>query len=866
MDAARIRQGFIHFFQEKEHHFVRSAPVVPYDDPTLLFTNAGMNQFKPIFLGEQVPAHQRVVNSQKCIRVSGKHNDLEEVGLDTFHHTFFEMLGNWSFGDYYKAEAIRWAWELFTEVWGLDKNRLWATVYDEDDEAYELWPKVTDIPPERVLRFGAKENYWEMGDQGPCGPCSEIHYYMGEDVHRQSPKAINRSHGYWELWNLVFIQNNRTRTGDLEELPTKHVDTGAGLERIVTVLQNKKSNYETDLFLPIIEKVAGISGKAYTQQPVPFQVLADHVRMLTFAIADGAMPSNEGRGYVLRRILRRAARFGRMLDQHEPFIYQLVDTVGKILGSTYPEIVEKKRHIKTVLQTEEKAFNEALDRGLNHFEKLLRSLSGKVIPGKEAFRLYDTYGFPLDLTQLMARERGLQVDLEGFRQAMEQQRARAKAAEKFDLKSETVNWQEVTQGPDSKFLGYETLQSQSHIRRFAEHKRRWLVVLDQTPFYGEAGGQVGDTGSIKGPGINLKVVDCKKAGTTIIHTCEGELEPTRAEETVTCLVTSDRRRAIRLNHTATHLLHAALKRVLGEHVHQAGSLVHPDYLRFDFTHPERMTLDEIQAVEKLVNEEIIKNQKLETAVKAFDEARREGAEALFGEKYGDLVRVVQVGDFSKELCGGTHVNRTGDIGYFKILEETSLAAGIRRIMAVTGQKAVKNILAQSRTLTDLQSLLNSSPDKLVERVAHLLQQRKKLEKELKTRRTQETGFDLEKHLNKARTIDGVKVVIAEVVAEDLDVLKSLADRLRAKLTSGIGILGSRQGAKPQIVVVATKDLVDRGVHAGTLARSLGQVMDSGGGGRPHLGTAGGKNPDKLVAALETSAEIVANVLNTLKES
>ncbi len=864
MDAAEIRQGFLRFFQEKDHHVVRSAPVVPYNDPTLLFTNAGMNQFKPIFLGEQVPTHRRVVNSQKCIRVSGKHNDLEEVGLDTFHHTFFEMMGNWSFGDYYKAEAIRWAWELFTEVWQLDKNRLWATVYDEDDEAYELWPKVTDISPERVLRFGAKENYWEMGDQGPCGPCSEIHYYIGEAVNQQSPEEINRSRQYWELWNLVFIKNNRTRTGDLEELPAKHVDTGAGLERIVTVLQQKKSNYETDLFLPIIEKVAGISGKTYAQQPVPFQVLADHVRMLTFAIADGAMPSNEGRGYVLRRILRRAARFGRMLGQHEPFIYQLVDTVGKILGSTYPEIVEKKGHIKTVIQAEEKAFNEALDRGLNHFEKLLRSLTGKVIPGAEAFRLYDTYGFPLDLTQLMAREKGLQVDLEGFQKAMAQQRARAKAAGKFDLESETVSWQAVTPGPDSKFLGYETLQSPAHIRRFAEHQGRWLVVLDQTPFYGEAGGQVGDTGTIEGPGIHLQVVDCRKTGTTIIHTCEGELDSTKVRNTVICKVTPHRRQAIRLNHTATHLLHAALKRVLGEHVHQAGSLVHPDYLRFDFTHPKKMTLDEIQAVEKLVNEEIIKNQELKTAVKAFDEARREGADALFGEKYGDLVRVVQVGVFSKELCGGTHVDHTGDIGYFKIVEETSLAAGIRRIMAVTGKQAVENILAQSRTLEALQSLLNSSPDKLVERVDHLLQQRKKLEKELKVLRTRESSFDLEKLLDKALTINGVKVIAEEIVAEDLEVLKSLADRLRVRLSSGIGILGSSQGPKPQVVVVVTKDLIAHGIHAGTLARSIGQVMGGGGGGRPHLGTAGGKNPNRLSSALKASVEIVSNMLKTLK--
>ena len=482
MKSQEIRNAFIEFFKNKDHKFVRSSPVIPIDDPTLLFTNAGMNQFKPIFLDQKDPDFLRAVNSQKCIRVSGKHNDLEEVGVDTFHHTFFEMLGNWSFGDYYKEDAIRWAWELFTDVWGLDKNRLWVTVFHEDDEAFKLWPKVTDIDPSKVLKCGKKDNFWEMGETGPCGPCSEIHYFIGDDISKQSAKGVNESDLYWELWNLVFIQNNRLKDGNLENLTAKHVDTGAGFERIVSVLQGTFNNYETDLFKPLIEKTEELTGQSFKKNHVPFQVIADHIRMLTFSIADGGLPSNDGRGYVLRRILRRAARFGRNLHQTEPFVYNLVDTLGDIMGETFPEIIEKKSHIKKVIKAEESAFSETLDRGLNHFDKLVLSLSSKVISGEEAFRLYDTFGFPLDLTQLISREKGLSVDEKGFNDAMEKQRSRAKSKGKFVAESSKLNWKVLIEGNDSRFTGYNNTKDTAQICRYAIEGEQILVVLDKTPF------------------------------------------------------------------------------------------------------------------------------------------------------------------------------------------------------------------------------------------------------------------------------------------------------------------------------------------------------------------------------------------------
>tara|TARA_Y100000741_G_scaffold62483_1_gene44243 strand:+ start:1625 stop:4033 length:2409 start_codon:yes stop_codon:yes gene_type:complete len=796
MKSQEIRNAFIEFFKNKDHKFVRSSPVIPIDDPTLLFTNAGMNQFKPIFLDQKDPDFLRAVNSQKCIRVSGKHNDLEEVGVDTFHHTFFEMLGNWSFGDYYKEDAIRWAWELFTDVWGLDKNRLWVTVFHEDDEAFKLWPKVTDIDPSKVLKCGKKDNFWEMGETGPCGPCSEIHYFIGDDISKQSAKGVNESDLYWELWNLVFIQNNRLKDGNLENLTAKHVDTGAGFERIVSVLQGTFNNYETDLFKPLIEKTEELTGQSFKKNHVPFQVIADHIRMLTFSIADGGLPSNDGRGYVLRRILRRAARFGRNLHQTEPFVYNLVDTLGDIMGETFPEIIEKKSHIKKVIKAEESAFSETLDRGLNHFDKLVLSLSSKVISGEEAFRLYDTFGFPLDLTQLISREKGLSVDEKGFNDAMEKQRSRAKSKGKFVAESSKLNWTVLIEGNDSRFTGYNNTKDTAQICRYAIEGEQILVVLDKTPFYAESGGQVGDNGSIKGEGIELIVNDVKKDSDAFIHYCSGKIKASK-NNNVTCEVNYDRRQNIRKNHTATHLMHKALKLVLGDHVQQAGSLVNDDYLRFDLTHFEKITQDQIIEIEKIVNKEILLNNKLDESVKSFNEAKKEGAIAMFGEKYGDEVRVISISDFSKELCGGTHVDRTGDIGLFKIKEEASLASGVRRIVALTGPKAIELIQDQSLLINAIQSQLNCETNLVIDRVKQLVLQKKELEKKMKKQKKAGNAFDVNKIMDQSKTVSDIKVVAHMTDANSIDELKDLGDTLLNSMKSGVGVLGA-EGDKPMI--------------------------------------------------------------------
>ena len=854
MKSQEIRNAFIEFFKNKDHKFVRSSPVIPIDDPTLLFTNAGMNQFKPIFLDQKNPDFLRAVNSQKCIRVSGKHNDLEEVGVDTFHHTFFEMLGNWSFGDYYKEDAIRWAWELFTDVWGLDKNRLWVTVFHEDDEAFKLWPKVTDIDPSKVLKCGKKDNFWEMGETGPCGPCSEIHYFIGDDISKQSAKGVNESDLYWELWNLVFIQNNRLKDGNLENLTAKHVDTGAGFERIVSVLQGTFNNYETDLFKPLIEKTEELTGQSFKKNHVPFQVIADHIRMLTFSIADGGLPSNDGRGYVLRRILRRAARFGRNLHQTEPFVYNLVDTLGDIMGETFPEIIEKKSHIKKVIKAEESAFSETLDRGLNHFDKLVLSLSSKVISGEEAFRLYDTFGFPLDLTQLISREKGLSVDEKGFNDAMEKQRSRAKSKGKFVAESSKLNWTVLIEGNDSRFTGYNNTKDTAQICRYAIEGEQILVVLDKTPFYAESGGQVGDNGSIKGEGIELIVNDVKKDSDAFIHYCSGKIKASK-NNNVTCEVNYDRRQNIRKNHTATHLMHKALKLVLGDHVQQAGSLVNDDYLRFDLTHFEKITQDQIIEIEKIVNKEILLNNKLDESVKSFNEAKKEGAIAMFGEKYGDEVRVISISDFSKELCGGTHVDRTGDIGLFKIKEEASLASGVRRIVALTGPKAIELIQDQSLLINAIQSQLNCETNLVIDRVKQLVLQKKELEKKMKKQKKAGNAFDVNKIMDQSKTVSDIKVVAHMTDANSIDELKDLGDTLLNSMKSGVGVLGA-EGDKPMIVVIVSNDLIKMGLNAGSIAKSIGASMGGGGGGKPHLATAGGKDLDSLKNALSKSFEII----------
>ena len=855
MTSEEIRKSFIEFFKDKNHQFVRSSPVVPNDDPTLLFTNAGMNQFKPIFLDKTTPENPRVVNSQKCIRVSGKHNDLEEVGVDTFHHTFFEMLGNWSFGNYYKKEAIQWAWELFTDVWGLDKDLLWATVYEDDDEAFNIWTEVTDIAPNRVLRCGKKDNFWEMGETGPCGPCSEIHYYVGDDPENQDASKVNDSDEYWELWNLVFIQNNRIDADTLEELPAKHVDTGAGLERIVTVLQGKTSNYDTDLFLPIIEKIESMSDHSYKNEPIPFRVIADHIRMLCFSIADGALPSNEGRGYVLRRILRRAARFGRNLGLTDPFLFELVHTVGEIMGGIFPEVVEKRSHIEKVIRAEEVSFNQTLDRGITHFEKMISKLDGKEISGADAFKLYDTYGFPLDLTQLMARERKLTVNENGFKMSMEAQKKRAKEAGKFKTGTNSTDWVTVSDGQDSDFLGYDSLESESQIHRYVIQGDQILVVLNQTPFYAESGGQIADTGTISGAGIDLKVLDVKKENNSFIHICEGNLDKSGE---VTCKVDGPRRRSTMNNHTAAHLVYKAFKTVLGDHVNQAGSYVHPDYLRFDLTHFEKITADQIREIESKVNEQILLNTKLDVTIKSYDDAKASGAEALFGEKYGDLVRVVRVGDYSLELCGGTHVERTGDIGSFKIIEESSLSSGVRRIVAVTGLKAVEEMQSNAAVLLSLQQSLDTPPIGMKERIEGLLKEKKTLEKKLKQKKSYPSlDFDF---FTDAASVGDYQVVVKKVSLDSMDELKGLGDQLFNKLTKGIGVLFMEGEEKPSAVVVVSKDLNENGILAGNLAKEIGGFMGGGGGGKAHLATAGGKENNAIKSAMGKTKELITEKL------
>ena len=860
MKSSEIRKSFIEFFQKKDHKFIRSAPVVPIGDPTLLFTNAGMNQFKPIFLDESKPEHVRAVNSQKCIRVSGKHNDLEEVGIDTFHHTFFEMLGNWSFGDYYKKDAIKWAWELLTDVWGLDKKRLWVTVYKEDQEAYDFWLSQTDIEEDRVLWFGKKENFWEMGETGPCGPCSEIHYYIGENTANQSSEGVNIDDQYWELWNLVFIQNERLADGSLVQLSQSHVDTGAGLERITSVLQNKTSNYETDLFQPVIKELESKSKIKYVDNPVPFQVIADHIRMLCFSIADGALPSNEGRGYVLRRILRRASRFGRVLKLEEPFLHKLVPTLCELMSEAYPELTEKSTHIKLVIGTEETLFNQTLGRGINHLEKLIDKLdSGSTISGEDAFKLYDTYGFPIDLTQLIARENDIKVDEDGFDSEMSKQKKKARQSGKFKLKDKNINWVTISSEKDSEFVGYEYLKTSSRVLKYAEIENGYIIVLDKTPFYAESGGQVGDRGSISFDGVDLTVIDVQKQNEMIVHLCKGEVSNWSKANSVKCSVDEDHRNNVKRNHTATHLLHAALKSVLGDQVQQAGSLVHPNYLRFDLTYFEKISKAQIREIEKIVNSQILINSTLNVSIKAYDEAIKNGVVALFGEKYGDQVRVISTGKFSNELCGGTHVNSTGDIGLLKIIEESSLASGVRRIVAVTGSAALELFQNQSDLIFDIQRKFNCNEDELSNRINTLYEDKKSLEKKLK-QLNQSDDSEILLWIKDSMEVGDHVLVMRNLSIEDSDELKRLGDRLIAKIESGIGVLFNDGNDKPSAVIVVSDNLVKEKINAGALAKQIGSFMGGGGGGKPHLATAGGRDSSAIKEAMEKTKELITNSL------
>ncbi len=859
LTSQEIRQQFIDFFKDKNHSFVRSSSVAPNDDPTLLFTNAGMNQFKDIFLGTGTREYSRAVNSQKCIRVSGKHNDLEEVGVDTYHHTFFEMLGNWSFGDYYKKQAIKWSWELLTEVWKLPKDKLYATVFETDDEAFEIWETETDINPKHILRCGAKDNFWEMGETGPCGPCTEIHIDKGgeEDIDGTHPtRGVNsENERFMEIWNNVFIQYERQKDGSLQELPKKHVDTGMGFERIVAVLQDKTSNYDTDIFTPILKQISDVTGKAYEgENQVSMNVIADHIRTLTFSIADGALPSNEGRGYVLRRVLRRACRFGRKLGMKEPFFYKIVDSVVDSMGKAFPEIVSGKEHIKLVLKNEEESFNKTIDRGIELFEEIANK-SDKFFSGKEAFKLYDTYGFPLDLTEVMAREIGLEVDVETYAREMEAQRSRSREATKFA--AEDLELEVVDEGEHSYFVGYTTLETEAHLRLAKVDGEKINFVTDITPFYAESGGQVGDKGRFIFANGEFEIYDTQKKGDIFIHFAKN---PNGAISEIPksgkLVVDSANRKATAQNHTATHLLHSALRKVLGDHVQQKGSLVESSYLRFDFTHFEKVSAEQLVEIENLVNSEIQKSVSLETKEMSYDEAIEFGAMALFGEKYGDVVRVVKAGDFSVELCGGTHLQNTGEIGYFRILSESSISSGIRRIEAVSGMRATEIARQESLSLDTVKRTLSATNDNLGDKLQQLLEEKKTLEKEVATLKKEVAKSGSDDLLSEAVEVNGFKVLEKELEVGNAGELRDFADSVRGKLGSGVGVLGAKFGEKASIVVVVTDDLIKKGIKAGNVIREVCKVAGGNGGGKPHQAMGGG-NPEKLQDALSAVVGILS---------
>jgi alanyl-tRNA synthetase len=900
--AKQIRNGFIDFFKSKDHEFVPSSPIVPIGDETLLFANAGMNQFKDIFLGLVPPEYRRVANTQKCLRVSGKHNDLEEVGKDTYHHTFFEMLGNWSFDDYFKAEAIQWAWELFTSVWGLEPDRLWATVFGgdyaeglpEDEEAANLWTKVTPIPAEKVLACSRKDNFWEMGETGPCGPCSEIHIDLGPEMcdMKNVPGHKCRVNAgcarYIELWNLVFIQFNRLGDGKLVPLSAKYVDTGAGLERIAAVMQNKKSNYDTDLFMPIINCTSDITGHKYTSKlgnktDNAFRVIADHIRSLVFAITDGAIPSNEGRGYVIRRILRRASRFGRELGMHEPFIYKLVPVVVDCLGDAFGEITERADYVSTVIESEEASFGRTLDRGIEIFNtaaKRAQQSINKIINGEDAFRLYDTYGFPLDLTELMAQERSLKVDTAKFNELMEQQRQRARAAQKNDSLVVTLADTELpatedahkyhTDSCDSKLIGWIDnggFKNQGQIETGAEVG----IILDRTCFYAEAGGQVGDCGIIKSENAQFLVEDTAKIANCIIHrgkVVEGSFS---VGQNVKAIISKDRS-ATKKNHTATHLLQWALQEVLGKSVAQQGSYVDPDYLRFDFTYPKAPTTKELKKVEDLVREKIVSDLPLTCVVMPRSEAEKLGAMALFGEKYGNEVRVVAIGAaneklleeaFSREFCGGTHCDNTGQIGGFKIIKEESISAGIRRITALTGTGLNACLEKASDIVDELSAMLKVPSEALVERVGQLIKDNKKLSKDLKSA-AKSSGSDVmaeaRQLLQKCEKINESSIIIGRLQNTHIEQAREAIDMLKKKAKSAAIVLGFGEDDKATLLAGITDDLIKKGLKAGDIVKAIAPIIDGGGGGRPQMAQAGGKEPKKINDALKKARELIKEKL------
>jgi alanyl-tRNA synthetase len=854
MTSAELRSLFLKYFEERGHAIVPASPLIPANDPTLLFTNAGMVQFKDVFLGREERPYVRAASSQRCVRAGGKHNDLENVGYTARHHTFFEMLGNFSFGDYFKRDAIHYAWGFLTETLGLSPQKLWVTVYDQDQEAADIWLKEVGVDPDRFTRIGTKDNFWSMGDTGPCGPCTEIFYDHGPNIPGGPPGSPDaEGDRFIEIWNLVFMQYDRAADGTLTPLPKPSVDTGMGLERLAAVMQGVHSNYEIDLFSSLVKAAACLAGIDDTTHS-SLRVIADHIRSCAFLITDGVLPSNEGRGYVLRRIIRRAIRHGYKLGVREAFFHKLVAPLCAEMGAAYPELVKAQATVERVLQKEEERFAETLDQGMKILDADIKSLSGKVIPGETAFQLYDTYGFPIDLTADVAREHGLSVDMAGFERAMEAQRERARAASHF-----AVDYtHDIHVDTRCRFTGYLRLSGEARVLALSKDGRpverlkageEGVIVLDETPFYAESGGQVGDRGELRAGGARFEVADTRKQGNDVIlHV--GRMSAGTMEVGTLCeaLVDEDRRAATALNHSATHLLHAALRRVLGDHVAQKGSLVNPERLRFDFSHFEPMTAEQIREVERLVNTEIRRNQAVRADVMAKDEAMKAGAMALFGEKYGDEVRVLRIGDFSTELCGGTHAERAGDIGFFKIVGESGVAAGVRRIEAVTGQNALDWVEASDGLLQALSERVKTGRDGLDEKIQQLLERNRQLEKELerlKSKMASAAGSDL---ISRAIEIAGVKLLVARLDDADPKSLRDLVDQLKNKLGSGAIVLAAAKDGKVNLIAGVTQDQTAR-IKAGDLVNVVAQQVGGKGGGRPDLAQAGGNDPTHLDDAL-----------------
>ncbi|MDZ9598242.1 alanine--tRNA ligase [Escherichia coli] len=860
--TAEIRQAFLDFFHSKGHQVVASSSLVPHNDPTLLFTNAGMNQFKDVFLGLDKRNYSRATTSQRCVRAGGKHNDLENVGYTARHHTFFEMLGNFSFGDYFKHDAIQFAWELLTsEKWfALPKERLWVTVYESDDEAYEIWEKEVGIPRERIIRIGdnkgapyASDNFWQMGDTGPCGPCTEIFYDHGDHIWGGPPGSPEEDGDrYIEIWNIVFMQFNRQADGTMEPLPKPSVDTGMGLERIAAVLQHVNSNYDIDLFRTLIQAVAKVTG-ATDLSNKSLRVIADHIRSCAFLIADGVMPSNENRGYVLRRIIRRAVRHGNMLGAKETFFYKLVGPLIDVMGSAGEDLKRQQAQVEQVLKTEEEQFARTLERGLALLDEELAKLSGDTLDGETAFRLYDTYGFPVDLTADVCRERNIKVDEAGFEAAMEEQRRRAREASGFGADYNAM----IRVDSASEFKGYDHLELNGKVTAlFVDGKavdainagQEAVVVLDQTPFYAESGGQVGDKGELKGANFSFAVEDTQKYGQAIGHIGKLAAGSLKVGDAVQADVDEARRARIRLNHSATHLMHAALRQVLGTHVSQKGSLVNDKVLRFDFSHNEAMKPEEIRAVEDLVNAQIRRNLPIETNIMDLEAAKAKGAMALFGEKYDERVRVLSMGDFSTELCGGTHASRTGDIGLFRIISESGTAAGVRRIEAVTGEGAITTVHADSDRLSEVAHLLKGDSNNLADKVRSVLERTRQLEKELQLLKEQAAAQESANLSSKAIDVNGVKLLVSELSGVEPKMLRTMVDDLKNQLGSTIIVLATVAEGKVSLIAGVSKDVTDR-VKAGELIGMVAQQVGGKGGGRPDMAQAGGTDAAALPAAL-----------------